>query len=103
MIAGSSRYARSLGFVAGLGEETPAESARTPAERILGFDFTGKLKTSGGSGITVGMSPSTFVGALLGTMIGVALAKNKVGGALGGGIAGAIAATTLRAASHYGV
>lgn len=87
MVPGSHRYPRSLGYVG----STTAESQRTWLEKVTGLDVTGSFKPSGGTGITVGMNPSTLLFMTLGAAVGYNNSTSKVKGViLGAGSAVAI-------------
>ncbi len=101
MQPGAHRYARSLGFVGGLGE-TAAERERTGFEKALGVDFTGSFVPAGGSGITVGVAPTTILLGLLGAGVGYSMKKN-LGGALMGGIAAFVLVAGVRGVSALGI
>ena len=93
MISGSTRYARSLGFVGGLGAESAAEAERTWTEKTFGVEVTGKPVFAGGSGLTIGATPSTILfSVFIGTMIAVANTKvNGIGSStISGGVLGAL-------------
>lgn len=92
MVPGSSRQLRLAG-------DPPVEAARAvrwDIERALGVDFAGKLKSKGGSGITVGAQPSTILAGMLGSIVGASITKSTTKGVIFGFIGGAVVATTLR-------
>lgn len=98
MIPGSHRYMRGLGCLGA----TAAERERTLTERAFGVDITGTLVQHGGSGVTIGVPPSTIAALVLGSAVGVMLKKNFTGAFLGAAI-GAGSATLLRWAQVSGV
>lgn len=99
MIPGSHRYMRGLGALG----VTDAERQRTPAEKVLGIEATGSLKTSGGEGITIGAAPTTILSMLLGAGLGAVVARSVFKGAIVGAVLGAMASTGFKVAQKFGV
>lgn len=98
MIPGSLRYPR-------LGNEPnvePARAVRWDVERALGVDFAGKLKSRGGTGITIGAQPSTILAGMLGSIVGSSVAKSTTKGVIFGFLGGAVVATALRWSESIG-
>ena len=97
MVPGSSRQPR-------LGDD-PTQAAASYAfwaskgwdlERIFGLNISGKLKPTGGSGITIGAQPSTILAGMLGSIVGASVTKSTTKGVIFGFLGGAVVATTLR-------
>ena len=104
MISGSTRYARSLGFVGGLGagrDRTPH-----PVEKALGVNFSGQWSAFGGdgSGVMAAATPTSLLLMVLGAGLGAALSKGAfLKGSLLGGALGLLTATGVRGAEAIGV
>jgi hypothetical protein len=108
MISGSTRYARQLGFFGGLGA-TPGDSNRTWLEEKAGIDFTGTLKSAGGTGWTIGAAPSTILMMLIGAAAGVSRMDSHdtgpggfVGPTITGALGGLLVASMMRGAANVG-
>lgn len=104
MISGSTRYARSLGFVGGLGDETPG--LHTP-ERIIGVNFTGKPGwAEEGGQVWAKLAPTTLIAIILGSGIAVATGhgkSNMFGRSMAGALIGAVVAVGSRTAAGWGL
>lgn len=93
MIPGSLRYPR-------LGDAARPE--RGMIERALGVDFSGKLVSDGGTGITVGAMPSTILAGILGSIVGASISQRTTLGVTVGFFVGGAIATSLRWAEKVG-